>query len=324
MLYRIAAVAALLAGLVSPSAGEGFFPFPYQQQKLANGLTLITIPTPSPGLVAYFTVVRTGSRDEVEAGRSGYAHFFEHMMFRGTKRFPGSAYDAIVTELGGAGQRPDQRRPDDVPSHLRQGGPRAGDRHRERPVPAPQLRRAGLPDRGRRGLRRIPHQRDRSLERVGREAAGLGLRRASLQAHGDRLRARHQGDARGLRVQQGFSSAFLSPGERGDPGRRRRRSAGDVPIDREILRPVAARLPAAEDADRAAADRAALGARHLPRPDAADPDAGLQGRRLRHGKPRLRGRPAAGRIGLRPARAICTRSWCSAGRRSSRSAARCP
>ena len=58
------------------------------------------IPMPSPGLVAYFTVVRTGSRDEVEPGRSGYAHFFEHMMFRGTKKYPGPVYDRIVTSLG--------------------------------------------------------------------------------------------------------------------------------------------------------------------------------------------------------------------------------
>ena len=70
--------------------GRRVLPLPYQQQKLANGLTLIMIPMPSPGLVAYFTVVRTGSRDEVEPGRSGFAHFFEHMMFRGTKKHPGS------------------------------------------------------------------------------------------------------------------------------------------------------------------------------------------------------------------------------------------
>ena len=60
---------------------------------------------PSPGLIAYFTVVRTGSRDEVEPGRSGFAHFFEHMMFRGTKKYPGPVYDRIVTEPRRPGQR---------------------------------------------------------------------------------------------------------------------------------------------------------------------------------------------------------------------------
>jgi zinc protease len=51
-------------------------------------------------LVSYYSVVRTGSRDEVEPGRSGFAHFFEHMMFRGTKKHPGADYDRIVTSIG--------------------------------------------------------------------------------------------------------------------------------------------------------------------------------------------------------------------------------
>ncbi|MGH7149491.1 MAG: M16 family metallopeptidase, partial [Planctomycetota bacterium] len=55
---------------------------------------------PSEGLVAYWTVVRTGSRDEVEEGCTGFAHFFEHLMFRGTEKFPGPAYDRIVTAMG--------------------------------------------------------------------------------------------------------------------------------------------------------------------------------------------------------------------------------
>jgi zinc protease len=54
----------------------------------------------SPGIVAYYSVVRTGSRDEVEPGKSGFAHFFEHMMFRGTKKYPGPVYDSILTSLG--------------------------------------------------------------------------------------------------------------------------------------------------------------------------------------------------------------------------------
>jgi zinc protease len=67
---------------------------------LPNGLTVIMVPVPSPGLIAYYSIVRTGSRDEVEPGKSGFAHFFEHMMFRGTKKYPGPVYDRIVTGLG--------------------------------------------------------------------------------------------------------------------------------------------------------------------------------------------------------------------------------
>lgn len=89
----------LLAALTQASAAT-FFPYPYQQETLPNGLKAIVISTPSPGLVAYFTVVRTGSRDEVEPGKSGFAHFFEHMMFRGTKKYPGPEYDRLVTSMG--------------------------------------------------------------------------------------------------------------------------------------------------------------------------------------------------------------------------------
>jgi len=76
--------------------------FPYQTvtETLDNGLEVILIPMSSGGLVAYWTVVRTGSRDEFETGRTGFAHFFEHMMFRGTERFPASVYNAKVTEIG--------------------------------------------------------------------------------------------------------------------------------------------------------------------------------------------------------------------------------
>ena len=60
----------------------------------------MVIPYDSPGIVAYFTVVRTGSRDEVEPGHSGFAHFFEHMMFRGTKRFSSDAYNDVLKRMG--------------------------------------------------------------------------------------------------------------------------------------------------------------------------------------------------------------------------------
>src|SRR5678816_3565259 len=55
---------------------------------------------PSHGLTAYWSVVRTGSRDEVEPGVTGFAHFFEHMMFRGTEKNPGKEYDRIVNGMG--------------------------------------------------------------------------------------------------------------------------------------------------------------------------------------------------------------------------------
>ena len=58
------------------------------------------IPWDSPGIVAYYTLVRVGSRDEVEHGKSGYAHLFEHMMFRGTERYPAEEYERRMQSFG--------------------------------------------------------------------------------------------------------------------------------------------------------------------------------------------------------------------------------
>ena len=79
---------------------NSFFPYAYTKEILPNGLTVYVIPMESPGLIAYYSVVRTGSRDEYEPGKSGFAHFFEHMMFRGTKKYPGPVYDSLMTSIG--------------------------------------------------------------------------------------------------------------------------------------------------------------------------------------------------------------------------------
>ncbi len=79
---------------------EKAFPFAIEEKTLGNGLRLYAIRYDSPGLIAYYSVVRTGSRNEVEAGHTGFAHFFEHMMFRGTEKFPTDKYNDIVREIG--------------------------------------------------------------------------------------------------------------------------------------------------------------------------------------------------------------------------------
>ncbi len=87
------------AGAAATPPADGF-PFKVSQTTLANGLKVVVIPYDSPGTVAYFTLVRAGSRDEVEAGHSGFAHFFEHMMFRGTEKYPVDRYNDLVKEMG--------------------------------------------------------------------------------------------------------------------------------------------------------------------------------------------------------------------------------
>jgi zinc protease len=89
-----------LAGAAEKGASGDVFPFKVYKQTLDNGFKMVVIPYDSPGTVAYYTVVRTGSRDEVEPGHSGFAHFFEHMMFRGTEKYSQDAYNDLLKRMG--------------------------------------------------------------------------------------------------------------------------------------------------------------------------------------------------------------------------------
>jgi zinc protease len=77
-----------------------FFPYQYSLDTLTNGLRVVTVPTEHKNLVALYIVVRVGSRNEVEAGKSGFAHFFEHMMFRGSENYTPEQRDAILKKAG--------------------------------------------------------------------------------------------------------------------------------------------------------------------------------------------------------------------------------
>src|SRR3978361_62454 len=83
-------------------AAEKIFPYRYIQEDLPNGLPLITVLTDYPNVVWLFIVVGTGSRNEVEPGKSGFAHLFEHLMFRGTPEFSPTRYQEILSEAGAA------------------------------------------------------------------------------------------------------------------------------------------------------------------------------------------------------------------------------
>ena len=83
-----------------PGRIHAVFPYPIQKTTLENGLTVLSVPFDSPGIIAYYTIVRTGSRNEVEKGLSGFAHFFEHMMFRGTDLYPQDKYNDVLKSLG--------------------------------------------------------------------------------------------------------------------------------------------------------------------------------------------------------------------------------
>lgn len=100
-------VLAALPALVSPAwaatpapAKSDVLPFTATEKTLPNGLKIIVVPTGFPNIVSVQIPVQTGSRNEIEEGKSGFAHFFEHMMFRGTKLYPPEKYQDIITKSG--------------------------------------------------------------------------------------------------------------------------------------------------------------------------------------------------------------------------------
>ncbi|MEI9889034.1 MAG: pitrilysin family protein [Rhizomicrobium sp.] len=70
------------------------------QFTLANGLKVIVIPDHRAPVVTQMIWYKVGSMDD-PPGHSGLAHFFEHMMFRGTKAEPGDAFTATLARNGG-------------------------------------------------------------------------------------------------------------------------------------------------------------------------------------------------------------------------------
>jgi len=73
---------------------------PYSKYKLSNGLTVIIAEDHSDPIVHVDVTYHVGSARE-EPGKSGFAHFFEHMMFQGSKDVANGEQFKIVTQAGG-------------------------------------------------------------------------------------------------------------------------------------------------------------------------------------------------------------------------------
>jgi len=67
---------------------------------LANGLELVVIPDRRTPVVTHMIWYKVGSADE-PIGKSGVAHFLEHLMFKGTARQPAGRFSRILASLGG-------------------------------------------------------------------------------------------------------------------------------------------------------------------------------------------------------------------------------
>ncbi len=79
---------------------EGKIVIPYEKYELDNGLTLIIHEDKSDPLVHVDVTYHVGSARE-ELNKSGFAHFFEHMMFQGSDNVADEEHFKIVSESGG-------------------------------------------------------------------------------------------------------------------------------------------------------------------------------------------------------------------------------
>jgi zinc protease len=70
------------------------------EAKLANGLDIVVIPDRRAPVVTHMVWYRNGSADD-PLGKSGIAHFLEHLMFKGTKNHPAGEFSELVADSGG-------------------------------------------------------------------------------------------------------------------------------------------------------------------------------------------------------------------------------
>ncbi len=94
-----AVVLALLAALfLRPAAA---LDIRAEEYVLKNGMRVVVIPDHRAPVVTHMVWYVVGSADEPYAGKSGLAHFLEHLMFKGTKKIPPGEFSRIVKRHGG-------------------------------------------------------------------------------------------------------------------------------------------------------------------------------------------------------------------------------
>lgn len=84
----------------SQESANKVFSQKYLFKELANGLRVLVVKTDYPDLVSVQIPVSVGSRDENEVGKTGFAHFFEHMMFKGSEKYPQAVYADLFKNAG--------------------------------------------------------------------------------------------------------------------------------------------------------------------------------------------------------------------------------
>ncbi|NRF69469.1 insulinase family protein [Aquincola sp. S2] len=75
-------------------------PLALRERRLPNGLHVVSVPDRSNSTVSVQLWYRVGGKDD-PAGRSGFAHLFEHMMFKSTRHMANEMFDRLTEDVGG-------------------------------------------------------------------------------------------------------------------------------------------------------------------------------------------------------------------------------
>jgi zinc protease len=97
--HRLILAIALVFGVAAPAPADAQV-FNPETFTLANGLQVVVISNHRSPIVTHMVWYKTGAADEAW-GRSGIAHFLEHLMFRGTRDIPAGEFSKIVARNGG-------------------------------------------------------------------------------------------------------------------------------------------------------------------------------------------------------------------------------
>lgn len=103
MSRRLTSCLKLLCGLMAASSFASSAQaavYGAQSFMLANGMQVVVIPNHRAPVVSHMVWYRIGSADE-KPGKSGIAHFLEHLMFKGTPKYSGTALTDTVARNGG-------------------------------------------------------------------------------------------------------------------------------------------------------------------------------------------------------------------------------
>src|SRR5205823_2304030 len=101
--FSLAGALALTALLCAPVMRAQQVAMPrlsYKERTLANGLRVLSVLDTSSPTVAIDVWYHVGSKDDPE-GRSGFAHLFEHLMFKSTKHMKSEMMDRLTEDVGG-------------------------------------------------------------------------------------------------------------------------------------------------------------------------------------------------------------------------------